>query len=272
MAQAAADALRPWFAAWSLVADGPAFTTKFGSHLAPVLAQGAPAMLKVAGSDEERRGGALMDWYAGVGAARVLARDGEAILLERAVGHRSLAGMAVAGDDDGASRILCETVARLHTPRAAPPPDTLVPLPAWFAALGPAAVAHGGVFAKSLAAADRLLTDPREPVVLHGDVHHDNILDGGPRGWLAIDPKGLIGDRAFDYANLFRNPTAEIALAPGRMRRQVEVVATAGGLEPRRLLTWIHAYAGLGAAWSLQSGHDPAPGLAIAELAAELTA
>lgn len=267
-AQMADEVLRPWLAAWRVIPDGDAFSTKFGSHLAPVLADGAPAMLKVAGSEEERRGGALMDWYAGEGAARVLAREGEAILLERAMGRRSLAGMAGAGDDDGASRILCETISRLHAPRAASPPDTLVPLPAWFVALGPAAAAHGGVFAGSLAAADRLLADPREPVVLHGDVHHDNVLDGGARGWLAIDPKGLIGERGFDYANLFRCPTAEIALAPGRMRRQVGVVAAAAGLEPRRLLTWIHAYAGLGAAWSLQSGHDPAPGLAIADLAA----
>jgi streptomycin 6-kinase len=187
-AQTADEALRPWIAAWALVPDGATFTTRFGSHLAPVLAEGAPAMLKVAGSDEERRGGALIDWYGGDGAARVLARAGEAILLERAAGLRSLAGMAATGDDDGASRIICKTIARLHAPRAAPPPDTLVPLPIWFQALGPAAAAHGGVFAGSLAAADRLLSDPREPVVLHGDVHHDNILDGGPRGWLERGP------------------------------------------------------------------------------------
>ena len=39
-------------------------------------------------------------------------------------------------------------------------------------------------------------------------------------------------------------------------------------LDGGRLLQWIVAYAGLGAAWSLESGHDPAPGLAIAEEAA----
>ncbi|MGA2953174.1 MAG: aminoglycoside phosphotransferase family protein, partial [Caulobacteraceae bacterium] len=76
------------------------------------------------------------------------------------------------------------------------------------------------------------------------------------------------GERAFEYANLFRNPSAEIALAPGTMLRRLEIVAAKAALEPRRLLAWILAYAGLGAAWSLQSGDDPGPGLAIAELAA----
>ena len=43
--------------------------------------------------------------------------------------------------------------------------------------------------------AQALLADPRERSVLHGDLHHDNALDFGARGWRAIDPKGLIGER-----------------------------------------------------------------------------
>jgi streptomycin 6-kinase len=202
-----------------------------------------------------------------VGAARVLAADGAAILLERLTGGRSLADMARGGQDDEASAILCETAAGLHAPRGRPAPASLVPLDVWFGALWPAADRYGRTYAKSAVAARALLAEPREIVVLHGDFHHDNVLDGGERGWLAIDPKGLIGERGFEYANLFRNPTAEVALAPGRMRRQAGIVAERAGLDLRRLYTWILAYAGLGAAWSLQSGHDAAPGLAIAEVA-----
>jgi streptomycin 6-kinase len=262
--------LQPWLDLWRLAPDGAAFTTKYGSHLMPVRADGAPAMLKVAGSDEERRGAALMAWWGGQGAARVLAHEGNAILLERCDSERSLAAMARGGDDDEATRIICQTMIGLHAPRAAPPPPTLVPLPVWCRQLAPAAASHGGTFAKADAAMRELLADPREAVALHGDVHHDNILDGAGRGWLAIDPKGLIGERGFDYANLFRNPDAETALAPGRMRRQARIVADAAGLEPARLLNWILAYAGLGAAWSVESGcdQDARAGLAIAELAA----
>lgn len=42
--------------------------------------------------------------------------------------------------------------------------------------------------------------------VLHGDLHHGNVLDFGPLGWLAIDPKGLHGESGFDYANILSNP------------------------------------------------------------------
>jgi aminoglycoside/hydroxyurea antibiotic resistance kinase len=53
--------------------------------------------------------------------------------------------------------------------------------------------------------------------VLHGDLHHGNVLDFGLRGWLAIDPKGLLGERGFDFANIFTNPISPIRGAASRV-------------------------------------------------------
>jgi streptomycin 6-kinase len=263
-----ADPFEPWIRRWSLSADGEAFETRFGSRLMPVRCDGAAAMLKIAGHPEEVRGGALMDWWAGQGAARVLRREGKAIVLERAQGPRSLSAMALHGADDEATAILCNVAEGLHAPRDRPAPASLVPLPTWFGALEAAAAERAGVYARAWAVARDLLADPRDVVVLHGDFHHDNVLDAGERGWLAIDPKGLIGERGFEYANLFRNPTAELALAPGVLARRADLVSARAGLDRPRLLRWVFAYAVLGAAWSLQSGHDEQPGLRIAESAA----
>lgn len=262
------ELLQPWLARWRLRLDGAPFITPYGSHLAPVLKDGVPAMLKIAVHEEERNGALLMRWYDGIGAARVLALDGDALLLERLTGLRSLAAMACAGEDDAATRILCCVAEGLHKTRSKPPPSSLVPIDVWYRQLEPAAIAHGGAFEKAAAATRELLSTPQDVVVLHGDFHHDNVLDGGQRGWLAIDPKGVLGERGFEYANLFRNPTDEIALTPGRMLRQVQIVVEQAGLDRTRLLKWILSYAGLGAVWSIESGHDPAAGLAIAEIAA----
>lgn len=258
-----------WMEKWRLTADGEPFTTPHtGSHLLPVRQDGKRAILKIAGHEEERRGGELMEWYAGIGAAPVLAREDEAILLVRLGGSSCLADMARSGRDDEATRILCQTARTLHTPRGQAPPASLVPLETWCASLESAAARHGGLFADAAKVLRPLLREARDPVVLHGDLHHDNVLDGEERGWLAIDPKGVYGDRAFDYANLFRNPDIATALAPGRMARRVEIVAAETGLEPTRILEWVLAYAGLGAAWSLEDGQDPEPGLRIVESAA----
>jgi streptomycin 6-kinase len=175
--------------------------------------------------------------------------------------------MARDGRDDAASRAICGVAARLHARRDAPPP--VVPLRTWFAALDPAGVRHGGILARAAAAAHTLLDAPRDVVVLHGDLHHGNVLDGGPaRGWLAIDPKGLLGERAFDFANVLCNPDAAIALAPGRVARQVTVIAAAARLDRERMLEWVLAYAGLSAAWTLDDGDDASLALGVAELAA----
>jgi streptomycin 6-kinase len=255
-----------YLARWGLIPDGaPAVT--HSSSLLPVRRDGVPAMLKIAREAEERAGARLMVWWDGEGAARVLEHDGDALLMERATGGGSLAAMAREGRDDEASRILCAAAARLHAARDRPAPE-LVPLARWFRALEPAAAARGGIVARAAAAARELLASPRDVTVLHGDVHHGNVLDFGSRGWLAIDPKGLVGERGFDFANLFCNPDRETAAVPGRLARQADVVAAAAGLERGRLLRWVLAYAGLSAAWSLEDGDQPGVVLAVAELAA----
>jgi streptomycin 6-kinase len=255
-----------YLARFGLVPDGEPITTH-SSRLLPVRQCGVPAMLKIALEPEERWGAALMVWWEGGGAARVLAHEGEALLLERAMGKASLVEMARNGRDDEASRIICEVAARLHAPRGRPPPE-LVPLQRWFRELEPAAARYGGILRQAAAIARELLAEPREVVPLHGDIHHDNILDAGPRGWLAIDPKRLVGERGFDFANIFCNPDFETATAPGRLARQASVVAGAAGLERTRLLRWILAYAGLSAAWILGDGEEPELDLAVAALAA----
>lgn len=251
---------------WALSPDGDPIVTR-SSRLLPVRHAGAPAMLKVAVEPEEKWGAGLMIWWGGVGAARVLAHEGDAILLERATGGRSLADMARHGRDDEASIVICEAVARLHAPRAAPAPE-LIPLPERFQAL--LAATRDGGFRRAADAARMLLGEPRDIVPLHGDIHHGNILDFEARGWLAIDPKRVGGERGFDYANLFCNPTSLVATAPGRLVRQVDVVARVAGLERRRLLHWILAWAGLSAIWLIEDGETDhvAPTLRIGEIAA----
>ena len=103
--------------------------------------------------------------------------------------------------------------------------------------------------------------------VLHGDIQHANVLDFGPRGWRAIDPKGLIGESGFDFANTFCNPDFALATSPGRLARQATVIAETAGLDRKRLLQWTLCYAGLSAAWIIGDGDDAALPLAIAEAA-----
>jgi streptomycin 6-kinase len=258
---------------WNLVPDGAPITTP-AARLLPVRQAGVPAMLKVSVEEDERQGGVLMTWWDGQGAARVLAHDADAILLERATGTRSLAAYARTGRDDDATRIICGVLRDLHAPRAKPLPP-LRPLREWFVDLWPMAQARGGLLAHSARHARALLDDPQDQVVLHGDVHHDNILDFGERGWLVIDPKRLYGERGFDYANVFCNPdladpNPAVAIVPGCFERRLDIMVDESGLDRRRLLQWVVAWCGRSAAWFLGDGDDAAIDLNIAAQALAL--
>jgi len=245
---------------WNLSDNGNPFTTH-SSLLQPVSYNGASCILKIALGDEERRGNGLMAWYKGNGAATVLQCDDSALLMERATGPQSLVEMAKTGGDDEASHIICSVVTRLHAHNA-PYPKNLVPLHIWVKSLESAAARLVGIFVQCSQIANDLLNEPIDQVVLHGDIHHGNILDFGAKGWLAIDPKGLFGERGFDYANLFCNPDIATAIAPGRLMRQVDIISKEAGLEPKRLIQWIAAWAGLSAAWALEDGTNAEPAMA----------
>ncbi|RXT57304.1 APH(6) family putative aminoglycoside O-phosphotransferase [Bosea sp. Tri-44] len=267
-------AFSPWLIRWNLEAAGEPIRTH-ASQLLPVLHDGQPAMLKLPEVEDERRGYLPLEYWAGNGAARLLARSehGEAMLIERATGARSLAAMARSGSagDDEATAILCDAIAALQKPRG-PAPSGLIPLETWFKDLFPMAQERGGILARSAAAATELLAAQREIVPLHADLHHDNVLDFEAKGWLAIDPKSVIGDRAFEYTILFcdpdlADPEPPVATVPGCFERRLGIVLAKSGLERERLLKWILAWCGLSAAWVFGDDDDPAIELVIAERA-----
>ena len=242
---------------WNLGPDGEPLRTP-NSDLLPVTRDGAPAMLKLARQAEEKRGNALMNWWDG---------RGSALLMARAQGDRSLTRMALAGDDDAATRILCRVATRLHA-CSGKPPFELVPLAEWFAPLT-AGGGHGSaIIDLAAASAHELLDSQSELTVLHGDVHHANVLDFGDGEWLAIDPKGLFGERAFDFVNMLRNPDPEHAYEPGRVACQASLIAVEARLDHKRLLRWLLAFSGLSAIWSLEDGDEPEPDIRMAGIAA----
>ncbi len=242
-----------WLRRWRLRPDGDPITTA-SSTLMPVRTEiGEPAMLKLAHTEEEVRGGDLLAALDGHGAARVLMRNRVAILLERATGGRDLVRMAEGNEDDEATRIICDAGDRIHRASAevlgSDDPPELIELTTWFRYLFANADRLSAFHRRGADLAAALLDDPREPVVLHGDLHHGNVLDFGERGWLAIDPKGLLGEAAFDFCNLLCNPSHEWALEPGRLERQFGVVVASTGVEPARFADWLVAWCALSSTW-----------------------
>jgi streptomycin 6-kinase len=128
------------------------------------------------------------------------------------------------------------------------------------------------ILVRAASIAERVLAQPHEPRVLHGDIHHENIRQS-PRGWLAFDPKGLYGERTYDLANTLCNPASLDGLVIGdeaRILRNAGILAQKCGIERSRVLMFLYLYACLSASWTLEeaaTGWEVADILHIAEIA-----
>ena len=230
----------------------------------PVTVDGGPAFLKCfKPNSDEHRSSELLAWYGGEGAARVLRMDPSAVLLERIPGE-SLSELVRAGCDQQATQILANVVSLLHAERPDPLPP-LLPLSERFAPLFALGNSTDNVASQISTLAAHLLETTQRDIPLHGDIHHDNILHHPDRGWLAIDPKGLVGDPHYDLANTFLNPINMQTWVqnPKRVQALVETLAVELDLDRKRLLQFALCHARLSALWSEADGEDPGHALSM---------
>ncbi|MES0069031.1 3'-kinase [Mesorhizobium sp. M0074] len=219
---------------------------------------GSPAIVKdlkpFDDVEDELRGEHFLAWRRGEGAVRLLGRDGHRMLLEHA-GDRMLSHHLAEHGDNAATAIAAEVIARLFSPSKHPAPPDLQPLRTRFSSLfkkarADRAAGERSLYVEAAEIAERLLSNPHDVRPLHGDLHHDNIMHG-PRGWLAIDPKGVLGDPGFDAANMFYNPLDrdDLCLDPRRIAHMAHVFAATLGQSPPAILDHAIAYGCLSAAW-----------------------
>ena len=210
------------------------------------------------------------------GAARVVAFDSSLGVL---VTERILPGSDIRPlsrlDDDAATRRVAELAVMLRTDQVA---ATALPS---LSAIGEAFDGprdprlpddiRDGAHAIFL----ELMASPAEKVVLHGDLHHMNVLSAD-EGWRAIDPHGWIGDPAFEAAALLANPRGLVEggdargmdgrdLAKRSLRRSA-IYAETAGLDLDRVRAWGYVGCVIAELWMLES-HGLVHGapLAVAE-------
>lgn len=251
-----------YLADWDL-ADPQLLAQTMTSHIYTVAHGGETVILKLLSSQEveEQRGALSLRYFDGHSAVRLLEYDQGAQLLEYAAGPE-LVTVVEGGEDELATRILAEVIAELHSVPQDAPYEGLVPLERWFDDLFTQAEADGragadSIYVRSAEVARTLLSDQRDVRALHGDLHHYNIRHSS-RGWLAFDPKGLVGERTYDCANALCNPAVtHLVHNESRLLRNAAILGDALGLELSRILAFTYAYACLNASKWLSRGDGP---------------
>ena len=253
---------------WRLTVDGPAMHG-YCAIVVPVRTSGRrPAVLKVGFPDEESEHEhlALQHWH-GNGAVELLRADPHrrAMLLERL--HPE--DMTDLWDVEA-----CEVVAglygRLHV--SAPPQlRTLTSsVDRWSADLGElprsAPVPRRLVEQAAALARDLVADEASTGVMIHGDLHYENVLAGDREPWLVIDPKPVSGDPHYELAPMLWNRFEELeGDTRNGVRRRFHTLVDAGGLDEDRARAWVVVREVLNAMWALQDaarehrGRAPVP-------------
>jgi streptomycin 6-kinase len=224
---------------------------------------------------EQRRELETLVWFDGQGSVLVLDSDREqgAILLE---GLSPGTPLSLVENDDEATTIAAEVMASLWKP--APLDHRFPTTKQWMSELGKLRRTFGGdtgPFPRRLVErADRMFKEVADGevslAVLHGDLHHENILAAERRPWLAIDPKGVVGEPAYEVGAWLRNPISRLLNAP-RPRdvfaRRVDILAERLGFDRQRLATLGFAQLVLAAWWAYEDHGDGwQPAIALSEI------
>lgn len=226
-------------------------------------AEGTPAVLKIGmvTPETEHEHAALAHWD-GRGAVRLLRADPAqgALLLERLQADVSLRSLA----EPKAMLEAAAVLQRLWVPPAVGHPFTsvgdytgaLIPLLRERRELPWAGDARA-LIDEAVAVHAGLLSAPAEAVLLHGDYHHGNVLAGARAPWLAIDPKPLVGERAYDLAWLGRDRLSTLAAQPGSRaaaRRRLAKLGESLDVAGERLRGWAFFRAVEAGVWALSVG------------------
>lgn len=206
------------------------------------------------------------EWHAGEiirafdthGVVDVYAHVPGAMLLERLTPGTPLVRVALDRSDDEASETLADVIQRMSPSQIPPNCATVADWAKGFArytASGdvqiPAVLVEraGALYAE-------LCATQQTTRLLHGDLQHYNVLWDERRGWIAIDPKGVVGELEYEIGAMMRNPTERPGLFASReiVERRLERFARSLKIDHSRALSWTFAQAVLSAIWCVEDG------------------
>ena len=203
--------------------------------------------------------------FQGYGAVLVLEEEDGVLILERSLPGRSLKEYFPDRDDE-AVKIVCDVIKRLHQ---APIVGVETPLPMLhrhYCARPPKLLRSVGwkegvnriYLNKALALEEELLKSTGPPVLLHGDLHHDNIIRNG-NSWVVIDPKGYIGDSAYEVVAFIRNPIPDLLQHENAIeiiKNRIRLFAQYLDLSEERIIQWCYTGSVQAWIWALEDNGD----------------
>jgi streptomycin 6-kinase len=265
---------------WALELDEPFAHLSYNMVLPGRTATGTEIVLKAGVPCRELlTEAAALELFAGRGAVRLLDHDAPRglLLLERITPGALLHKVE---RDPEATRTAASVMRRLW--RTPPPTHSFPSLASWFSSWARLREQFGGgsgpLPAELLTQAEHtfaeLHSSAERNVVLHGDLHHANILSSASAGWVAIDPKGICGDAGYEVGSFMLNQLpagADDTTTLDMLARRLAIFAAELQMSRARLARWAFCHAMLSAAWDFEESAAWHNTIRLARLLARLT-
>lgn len=198
---------------------------------------------------DEANSGNILAHYDGAGAVKALEFDQHAILIEQV----GIGANLTSQNEQVATKIYCDIVTKLHRPsssalNARPMIDMLGGfdqyLNSGIGSIDRQVIIH----ARDMY---QLLCETQgQPLVLHGDLHHYNILKTDLGQWLAIDPKGYFGEAECELGAYLRNPINDMPSRTSTIDARLSIIEQNLNLNMDRVIKWAYCQAVLAAIWA----------------------
>lgn len=218
-----------------------------------------PIILKLSlDIDGLRREAVALMALKGFGVVKILSENAGLLLLERATPGVSLKSYFPEKDDE-AIHITVNVIKRLHNALVSSS-HAFPHIRDWLEALDGDLKIPAKTLEKARQLRSQLLETSKSYVLLHGDLHHNNILQNGD-GWVVIDPKGVMGEPAYEIAAFIRNPMPELlnhSDAANIIHNRITRFAKFLELPSERILKWCFVQVVLAWIWAIEDGCDDA--------------
>ncbi len=176
-----------------------------------------------------------------------------AILMERLIPGHTLKKLVQEGKDDQSTKIICKIIRNLQTHQ-----HQQYSFKHLSELIGSLDYLSGQLDEKLISKAKLLFTeltsDRSNDVILHGDLHHDNILASNTN-WKVIDPHGYIGDPAHEVGSMIYNPFdffPQHQPIISTIKRRLEILIDELPFDHQRIKSWAFCKAMLSAAWTVE--------------------
>jgi len=230
-----------------------------------------PVVVKVLKqTGDEWHSGEILKALDGSGVVRVYQQTPGAVLMERLRPGNSLVEMAIGGKDEEATDILADVIRRMSSlessESASESSKAFKTVQDWGKGFERYVATRDDQIPLELVEAGRyvfsqLCASQRRPRLLHGDLQHYNVLFDSSRGWMAIDPKGVVSELEYEIGAILRNPVerSEFFLSRATIERRVKTFSNKLNLDFERMLRWSFAQAVLSAIWEIEDGFEVDP-------------